>query len=175
MGWWPSNCCRGICWNIPAGRFEIHEISIAGNPKSQGATDDDFARFSGLKELRSLDLRALNISDAAFAFVLTSQALDRVVISTIPVTDAMLAPFVPLEKDRRVPNSIVADLQRSGAGADAVIAKSAGRVVEHHQPHGCRPLGLGCGGQSPDAVSESGKDANRSKQLRLSTQRRHQA
>ncbi len=81
---------------IPAGRFAVLEVHITGNPKSQGIRDDDFTRFSGLKELTALNLTKIQATDAAFAFIPTTPSLTRVVISALPVTDAVLAHLAPL-------------------------------------------------------------------------------
>jgi serine/threonine protein kinase len=82
--------------DIPAGRFDIVDVSISGNPKSAGIKDDDFTRFSGLKELRTLRVAGIKVGDAAFAFLPTTPSVTGIVIADAPVTDAVLVHMAPL-------------------------------------------------------------------------------
>lgn len=87
--------------DIPNGRFEIHGVTIAANPKSAGVTDDDFSRLAPLKELRAVRVEGLPVSDAAFAFARTTPALDSLsVIGAEKITGALFDHMASIESLR---------------------------------------------------------------------------
>lgn len=82
--------------DIPAGRFAILNVDIGSNPKSAGIKAGDFARFSELKEFRFIRLANLNVGDEALSFLSTTPAVEGIVLSGLPITDAIVAHLTPL-------------------------------------------------------------------------------
>ena len=86
--------------DIPAGRFDILTVNIEGNgnPKAAGIRDDDFTRFSGLKELNRIRLRDIKVGDNAFTFLPTTPAITYLELANLSITDAVLVHMAPLRQ-----------------------------------------------------------------------------
>lgn len=108
--------------DIPSGKFDILIVDINGdsNPKAASINDDDFSRFSGLKELRTIFLRNIKVGDNAFAFLPTTPAVTRLEMYTVPVTDGVLTHIAPL---RQLTDFIIENSRQfTGAGLERLAS-----------------------------------------------------
>ena len=108
--------------DIPAGKFGILTVNIEGNgnPKVAGMTADDFTRFSGLKELRTVRLRDIKVGDNALAFLPTTPAVTYLELANLTLTDAVLTHIAPLRDLTDI--RIESDRQFSGAGLEKLAS-----------------------------------------------------
>jgi hypothetical protein len=113
--------------DIPAGRFGILDVDIMGNPKSAGIKAGDFMRFSGLKELRYFRVAGVSVGDEAFAFLSTTPAMEVIILSGMPVTDAVLAHMAPLT--RLTDLQIQGAREFTGAGLEKLVSLPALKTV----------------------------------------------